>query len=136
MFRFFQFFSFINKRCGNNNNNKDEDNCPKTLNDKNKQIHKPNSIVYCPLTRPNMLFQRQWKLCIPLAWASFGWQYGTGLKSQVQSQAEAPEEGDLWTAWQLFPLDDDQNMPFQRRRKWHIPLAICGKRLSGRRTNI
>ena len=26
----------------------------------------------------------------------------------VQSQTDAPEEGDLWTAWQLFPLDDDQ----------------------------
>ena len=33
-----------------------------------------------------------------------GWQYGTGLKSQT----DAPEKGDLWTAWQLFPLDDDQ----------------------------
>ena len=54
----------------------------------------------------------------------------------VQSQTDEPEEGDLWTAWQLFPLNDDQNMPFQRRRKWHIPLAIYGKRLSGRRTII
>ena len=26
----------------------------------------------------------------------------------VPSQSDAPEEGDLWTAWQLFPLDDDQ----------------------------
>ena len=26
----------------------------------------------------------------------------------VQSQTDAPEESDLWTAWQLFPLDDDQ----------------------------
>ena len=22
-------------------------------------------------------------------------------------QRDAPEESDLWTAWQLFPLDDD-----------------------------
>ena len=22
-------------------------------------------------------------------------------------QSDAPEESDLWTAWQLFPLDDD-----------------------------
>ncbi len=22
-------------------------------------------------------------------------------------QGDAPEESDLWTAWQLFPLDDD-----------------------------
>ena len=26
----------------------------------------------------------------------------------MQSQTDAPEERDLWTAWQLFPLDDDQ----------------------------
>ena len=26
----------------------------------------------------------------------------------VQSQSDAPEEGKLWTASQLFPLDDDQ----------------------------
>ena len=26
----------------------------------------------------------------------------------VPLQSDAPEESDLWTAWQLFPLDDDQ----------------------------
>ena len=25
----------------------------------------------------------------------------------VPIQTDAPEESDLWTAWQLFPLDDD-----------------------------
>ena len=25
----------------------------------------------------------------------------------MPSQSDAPEESDLWTAWQLFPLDDD-----------------------------
>ena len=25
----------------------------------------------------------------------------------VPQQSDAPEESDLWTAWQLFPLDDD-----------------------------
>ena len=25
----------------------------------------------------------------------------------VHSLTDAPEESDLWTAWQLFPLDDD-----------------------------
>ena len=25
----------------------------------------------------------------------------------VHSKSDAPEESDLWTAWQLFPLDDD-----------------------------
>ena len=27
----------------------------------------------------------------------------------VQSQTDAPEKNDLWTAWQLFPLDDNQS---------------------------
>ena len=28
-------------------------------------------------------------------------------KVKVPLQSDAPEESDLWTAWQLFPLDDD-----------------------------
>ena len=31
------WWTYQPKRCGNNNNNKDEDNCPKTFNDKNHQ---------------------------------------------------------------------------------------------------
>ena len=27
-------------------------------------------------------------------------------KVKVPLQSDAPEESDLWTAWQLFPLDD------------------------------
>ena len=29
-------------------------------------------------------------------------------KVKVPLQSDAPEESDQWTAWQLFPLDDDQ----------------------------
>ena len=29
-------------------------------------------------------------------------------KVKVPLQSDAPEESDLWTAWQLFPLDEDQ----------------------------
>ena len=29
-------------------------------------------------------------------------------KVKVPLQSDAPEESDLWTAWQLFPRDDDQ----------------------------
>ena len=29
-------------------------------------------------------------------------------KVKVPLQSDAPEESDLWTAWQLFPLDDNQ----------------------------
>ena len=112
----------------------------------------------------------------------------------VPSQSDAPEESDLWTAWQLFLLDDDQtchskdggsdtsqwpviernragqlgwqygtswrshraatkwcterkwlvncmtvisarwrsHIPFQRWRKWHIPIARYQKKLRGR----
>ena len=27
----------------------------------------------------------------------------------VHSHTDVQEESELWTAWQLFPLDDDQN---------------------------
>ena len=33
---------------------------------------------------------------------------GQGKNPTVSSQSDASEESDLWTAWQLFPLDDDQ----------------------------
>ena len=33
---------------------------------------------------------------------------GQGKNPTVPSQSDAPEESNLWTAWQLFPLDDDQ----------------------------
>ena len=32
---------------------------------------------------------------------------GQSEGSTLQIQTDAPEESDLWTAWQLFPLDDD-----------------------------
>ena len=32
---------------------------------------------------------------------------GQGEGPMVHSYTDAPEESDLWTAWQLFPLDDD-----------------------------
>ena len=49
-------------------------------------------------------------------------------------QSDAPEEGDVWTAWQLFPPDDDQRLLFRKKeRKSHVPLASYSKRLCGRR---
>ena len=32
---------------------------------------------------------------------------GQGEGPTVPLQRDSPEESDLWTAWQLFPLDDD-----------------------------
>ena len=38
---------------------------------------------------------------------------GQGEGSTVPIQTDAPEESDLWTAWQLFPLDDDWTFDFK-----------------------
>ena len=32
---------------------------------------------------------------------------GQGDGPTVPLQSDTPEESDLWTAWKLFPLDDD-----------------------------
>ena len=40
---------------------------------------------------------------------------GQGEGPTVPLQSDAPEESDLWTAWQLFPLDDDQTCDFKDR---------------------
>ena len=40
---------------------------------------------------------------------------GQGKNPTVQSQSDAPGESDLWTAWQLFPLDNDQT--------WHSKIG-------------
>ena len=39
----------------------------------------------------------------------------------IQSETDAPEESDLWTAWQLFPLDDDQTC-HSKDIEWAIEL--------------
>ena len=45
---------------------------------------------------------------VPLAWVSWADSMGQGWSSAVQPQTDAPKESDLWTAWQLFPLGDNQ----------------------------
>ena len=43
-------------------------------------------------------------------------EMGRGKKiPMVHSLTDAPEESDLWTSWQLFPLDDDQTCDFKDR---------------------
>ena len=65
------------------------------------------------------------------------WQYGTRLKSHgIVTNWYTGRRWPVKRMTVFFLLDDDQNMSFQRRRKLHIPLAIYGKRLSGRRTII
>ena len=40
---------------------------------------------------------------------------GQGEGPTVPLKSDAPEESDFWTAWQLFPLDDDQTCDFKDR---------------------
>ena len=55
------------------------------------------------LTRPKMPFKVMQQE--EIAWAEIGWLNGTSKKnSHGTLQSDAPEESDLWTAWQLFPL--------------------------------
>ena len=43
-------------------------------------------------------------------------EMGRGKKiPMVHSYTDEPEESDLWTAWQLFPLDDDQTCDSKNR---------------------
>ena len=77
----------------------------------NSSFYNNNSgtiVVYWLPTQSNMPFQRRRKLHIPLVWASLAENLGQGKNPTLHSQTDAPEESDLWTAWQLFPLGDDQ----------------------------
>ena len=75
------------------------------------------TVIFWPSTRPKSVIPR-WctgrKWHIPMVSnrkRSRGWikadNIGQGEGPTVPLQSDAPEESDLWTAWQLFPLDDD-----------------------------
>ena len=60
-----------------------------------------------------------------------GWQYGTGIKSHG-----TVTDGCTGREWPVNCMTVISarwwsNMPFQRRRKWHIPMASYGEILSG-----
>ena len=74
-------------------------------------------VIFWPLTRPKNAIPR-W--CTGRKWhilmasnrkRSRGEikadNMGQGEGPTVALQSDASEESDLWTAWQLFPLDDD-----------------------------
>ena len=95
-------------------------------------------VVYWPSTWPNMPFQRQRKWYILMAVigrnrvGGLGWQYWTRIKSHDTvidwcTGREGPVNcRTVISAWWR------SNMPFQGRRKWHIPMASHGEILSGR----
>ena len=73
-----------------------------------------NTVIFWPSTRPKNAIPR-WctgrKWHIPMANNRKKSRRCARLiiwdKVKVPLQSDAPEESDLWTAWQLFPLDDD-----------------------------
>ena len=76
-------------------------------------------VVYWPSNRPNMPFQRCG--CCIFHWRRRAW---LTIWDKVKSRStvkDAPEESDLWTAWQLFPLDDDQTC-HSKDSEWAIEL--------------
>ena len=73
-------------------------------------------VIFWPTPRPKMLFQG----VTPEGSDTFQWpvierDHVGGLRLMIWDKvkvplyhySDAPEESNLWTAWQLFPLDDD-----------------------------
>ena len=58
-----------------------------------------DTVVYWPPTRPNNAIPKTPEVRIPLTWASLADNMGQGYNPTVQSQTDAPEESDIWTAW-------------------------------------
>ena len=89
------------------------------------------TVVYWPPTRPNMPFQRR-ESAYSIGGGELGWRCGTGLKSHSTLTD--------WCTGRVWPVNCTtvisawwrSNMPFQGRRKWHIPVASHGEILSGR----
>ena len=71
-------------------------------------------VVFWPSTRPKMPFKVMHRKEVTHSNRSYKRKSRRWArliiwdKVKVPLQSEAPEESDLWTAWQLFPLDDDQ----------------------------
>ena len=73
-------------------------------------------VVFWPSTRPKChsrwCTRRQWHIPMAVRRGNRGggnWltKWDKLKNPMILSYTDAPEESDLWTAWQLFPLDDD-----------------------------
>ena len=65
-----------------------------------------------PNAIPRWCTGRKWHIPMASNWKRSrgrikAYNMGQGEGPTVPIQTDAPEESDLWTAWQLFPLDDD-----------------------------
>ena len=65
-----------------------------------------------------------------IAYAGWADNMGQDKNPTLPSQSDAPDESDLWTAWQLFPLDDDQTC-HSKDSGSDILMASYGEILSG-----
>ena len=63
----------------------------------------------------------RWQLWEEIALADGAEKMGQGKNPIVHSKTDAPEKSDLWTAWQLFPLDDEQTC-HSKDIEWAIEL--------------
>ena len=61
-----------------------------------------------------------------------GWEYGTGLKSHGTATNWCTRRERPVNCMTVISTQWRSNMPFKRRRKWHIPMASYGEILSGR----
>ena len=84
------------------------------------------SVVYWPLTRPNMPFQRR-RSAYAVDVGELGWQYGTGLKSHgiVTNWCTGRE----WPVNCMTVISTRwwSNMPFQRRWKCIFRWPVMGR---------
>ena len=84
------------------------------VNFKNAIWHFRRTVVFWPSIRPKMPFKVMHRKEVTHSNGSYErksrrWaQLIIWDKVKVPLQGDAPEQSDLWTAWQLFPLDDDQ----------------------------
>ena len=73
-----------------------------------------------------MPFQRRRK-CI-FHWRGRAWlTIWDRVKIPRYSHRHAPEESDLWTAWQLFPLDDDQTCHSKNGGSYTFRWPVMGR---------
>ena len=96
------------------------------------------AVVYWPSTRPNMPFQRRRKWHIPMA--SYGKKSRRQAWLTIWDKVKSHGTVTNWCTGREWPVNCmtvisaqwRSTMPFQRRRKWHIPMASYGEILSGR----
>ena len=88
-------------------------------------------MLYIDLRPRQTCHSKDGKSAYPIGVGQLGWQYGTGLKShgRVTNWCTGREwPGNCLT---IISARWRSNMPLQRRRKWHIPMASYGDILSG-----